>query len=180
MVVAGAALGYAGYKRNLHASIRWSITFAYFALILFAIYGAFNDAAMANKRGTMITDSTNRALSKVVSLIRTESTVTNPTVLAPLSLMNQLLTVPGIHAIDALYREYPDTPITLNQFLTVEHVNFILDKRSPVFKDLAATITSDSLLNAARRIALCPSEIDYDYFHDGPVFIDTLVLLQVK
>jgi hypothetical protein len=180
MVICASILVMSGYKMIGSKFVRIFLSISFAIIVLYAAYKSFEDGVVASSRGKTIAISTQKTVSEIVSMIKDKSGVTVPTVLAGLQLQDDLLTHKGIRTINSLYREYPDSPITLAQFLKIERVDYILDDpRSQVFAELAVTVPVESLLKSSPKFFGHFSDWKFDYFKDNTIREDTLVLYEI-
>jgi hypothetical protein len=177
IVICSSIIVWNGYKKIGNNIARRFISVLFATIILFAVYESFEDAVIASSRGEIIAISTQKAVSVATSLMQTKGDIRVPTVLVGLQLQDNVLPIKGIHAINSLYREYPDSIITLAQFLKSKHVDYILDAPSAqVFAELAVGMPVDSLLKSSPKFFGHFSDWKFDYFQNDPLREDTLVL----
>ncbi len=180
LVICASIVAARSYNQIWSSLIRTSFSMLFVGIVLYAAYESFEDAVMANSRGKIIAASTQRVVSEVVTIIHSHHDSHVPTVLTVLQLQNNLLPMSGIHTINSLYQEYPDSVITLVQFLEKEGVDYILDvPRSQEFAELAGDTSVDSLVKASPKFLGHFSDWKFDYFKNDPLRTDTLVLYSV-
>ncbi len=177
IVICSSIIAWMAYKKIASNILRRFLSLLFVFIVLFAAYRSFGDAVIANSRGKIIAASTQKAVSEAMASMQTNGDIQVPTVLVGLQLQDNVLPIKGIRAINSLYQEYPDSRMTLDEFLKREHVDYILDAPSAqVFAELAGSMSVDTLLKSSPKFFGHFSDWKFDYFQNEPLREDTLVL----